>query len=67
MSKCTMESRSITVRGSKRNVWIRSAIDANKWRARTYVDGKTVSGILQLYKSGSYRFTPDGKNASLLK
>jgi hypothetical protein len=65
MSNC--KSVLMTVKGKTREVWLRSNIAPNKWRARTYVNGKTVSGTLSLLSNGTRRFAADGKNASLLK
>lgn len=54
------------VRGENRNVWKGSSITSNSWHARTYVSGKTVSGVLTRATNGSLRFKAKGKNASLL-
>lgn len=67
MSSCTRQKCTMTVMGQTRNVWRGARVSDNKWRARTYVGGRTVSGILSLYGNGALRFTADGKNASLLK
>lgn len=67
MSNCTRQKYTMTVMGQTRNVWRGSKVSENKWRARTYVKGRTVSGTVSLYANGALRFTADGKNASLLK
>lgn len=68
-----MEKTSAVVRGVNRNVYLIRQLADNKWRAKVYVDvanvanGRTsVGGVFQIYKNGSRRFTPTGKNGNLL-
>lgn len=58
--------RNVTVNGVKRRVHLEKSLGNNTWAARTYQYGKTVSGFLRKNSSGVLRFTPIGRNASLL-
>lgn len=61
-----MKKVDVVVRGVKRSVYLESLIEEGKYRARTYVGSKTVSGTYQVYANGSKRFTPSGVNAALV-
>ncbi len=63
---CNKQRITMNVRGTERAVWKGSPITASSWHARTYVNGKTVSGVLKQSSNGALRFTASGKNASLM-
>lgn len=66
MSSCTRQPVKMSVRGHEKTVWKGGQISPNSWHARTYIDGKTVSGVLKRSSAGALRFFASGKNASLM-
>ncbi len=61
----------VNVKGKPRKVYLGTKLEDNKWRGRVivndlYGDRTSVAGIYQVYQNGTRRFTPTGKNSSLL-
>jgi len=63
---CSRQRVTMNVRGTEKTVWKGGQISPSSWHARTYINGKTVSGVLRQTSNGALRFTASGKNASLM-
>lgn len=68
-----MEKISAVVGGVKRIVHLGSKIDGSRRRAKIYVEnpslasGRTsVTGVLQVYRNGTKRFSSNSENRTLL-